>query len=308
MGDERRAPFTGGRFTLELDDKKPVGFVTSIDGGHFKAEAVPSGVGGNFTVTKYPGKPKYEDITVTVGMAMSPAFWKWVKASLDNKPERRNGAIVGYDFNNKERSRRTFTNALISEIGFPSLDGGAKASAQLTIKISPEGLTYQKGDGSSLIMDQALNENVKQKRWLQSNFEFALDRFNGDRRLRNAKIEAFVVKQNVINNPIGAERESRKEVGRLEIPALQVSVPEKDMQGWMEWYDKSVVKGSYEETNGYISYQSPDQKELMRLELKQVGLTSVDIDKYEAGKEAINRIKVSLFVEEMILKPGAGTA
>src|SRR5947208_8691553 len=108
-------PYTGGRFSLEFDDKQSAGWLTSIDGGHFKSNAITSLVGASNYITKYAGKPSYDDITISVGAAMSPAFWKWVKASLDNKPERRNGALVGYDFNNKERSRRTFYGAVISE-------------------------------------------------------------------------------------------------------------------------------------------------------------------------------------------------
>src|SRR5690242_8726516 len=104
-------PFTGGQFALELDGN-PVGFLSSIDGGHFKSDEVKyqSGHGKHLgVVTKYPGKPKYEDITFTVGMANSPSFWDWVKATVDKKmPERRNGAIVVYDYKHRERQRRTF--------------------------------------------------------------------------------------------------------------------------------------------------------------------------------------------------------
>jgi len=278
MPTDRKAAYFGGRFTLELDDKKPVGFVTSIDGGHFKADPVPSLIGASNVITRYAGKPKYDDITITTGMAMSPGFWKWVKASLDNKPERRSGAIVGYDFNNKERTRRTFKNALISEVGFPSLDASSKSAAYLTIKISPETLEFADGDNSTLQMDQALNESVKQKRWLASNFKFALEKFKGDDSMRNAKIEAFTVKQNIINNPVGPEREARKEVGRLELPSLQISFAETQMKNWAAWFDKSVVKGSYEQTTGAITYLASDYTtELMRLDLQNVGLSSLEI-------------------------------
>ncbi len=305
----RNAPYTGGRFVLELDDKKPVGFVTSIDGGHFKADPVPSLVGDSFTVTKVPGKPKYEDITVTVGMAMSPAFWKWVKASLDNAPERRNGALVGYDFNNKERSRRTFKNALISEIGFPALDGGSKNQGLLTIKLSPEGFEWKEGDGSALQNSQANNEITKQKMWLTSNFSVNLEKFKGDDSLRKAKVEAFTVKQNVIVNNVGPELESRKEIGRLELPQIQVSFAEANLKNWMEWYDKSVVKGVPTETTGSITYLASDMKlELMRIELDGVGLTSLEIEKYEAAKEGIARVKATLYVETIRLVSGKGTA
>src|SRR5262245_43570724 len=126
MGD--KVPYSGGRFTLELDQKKPVGYVQSIDGGHFKSEAVSSFVGGiagekegDFLVTRDPGRPKYEDVSITVGATMGQAFWEWISSTLQGKPQRRDGALVGYDFNNRERSRRSFQRALIAEVGFPGL-------------------------------------------------------------------------------------------------------------------------------------------------------------------------------------------
>ena len=308
--DRGKSPYTGGRFTLELDDHKPVGFVTSIDGGHFKSEAVASTWGASFATTRYPGKPKYEDITVTVGMAMSPAFWKWVQATLDGKPERRNGALVAYDFNNKERSRRTFKRALLSEIGFPSLDAASKQSALLTIKISPEQLEFAEGDGSSLRLEQAQNELSKQKLWLTSNFRFQLDRFGDDASLRNAKIESFTVKQNVMVNPVGSELESRKEPGRVELPQLQVSFPESSVAPWMKWFDETVVQGKPRNTTGSITYYASDNQktELMRVDLDGVGLTSLEPEKYEAHKESIARVKATLYLEGMHLKSGKGTA
>jgi phage tail-like protein len=306
---DRSAPYFGGRFVMEFDDKKAVGFVTSIDGGHFKADPIASMVGDSFTVTKYPGKPKYEDITVTVGMAMAPAFWKWVKASLDNKPERRNGALVGYDFNNCERSRRTFKNALISEIGFPALDGSSKNQGLLTIKFSPEGFEFAKGDGSALKPAQANNEVTKQKMWLTSNFRVNLEKFKNDDSLRKAKVEAFAVKQNIITNNVGPELESRKEIGRLELPLIQVSFAESDAEHWMDWYKKSVVGGVPDETTGAITFLASNQKdELMRLELDGVGLTSLEVEKYEAMKEGIARVKATLYVTGLKLVSGSGTA
>ena len=305
----KNSPYTGGRFVLEFDDKKPVGFVTSIDGGQFKSDPVPSQVGANFTVTQYAGKPKYEDITVTVGMAMSPAFWKWVKASLDNKPERRSGALVGYDFDNQERSRRTFTNALISEVGFPALDASSKNQGLLSIKISPEKLEYKEGDRSPLLLAQALNESVKQKMWVTSNFQISLDRFKGDESLRKAKVEAFTIKQNIIDNPVGGELEPRKEVGRLELPQIQISFAESHAKNWMAWYDRSVVKGNYSETPGALHFLASDMsQELMRLELDGVGITSLEFDKYEAAREGIARVKAVCYVEAMRLVPGLGNA
>lgn len=308
-------PYAGGRFALELDGRQIVGFVSAIDGGHFKSDPVtsimgglPKRQGGDILVGRYPGKPKFEDISLTVGMAMSPAFWKWVSATINNKPERRDGALVGYDFNLKERSRRTFKRALISEVQFPALDAAAKQSATVTVKISPENLEYSVGDGSTLRYEQAQNEIQKQKLWLSQNFRFTLDRFGNSDALRNAKLESFSVKQNVITNPVGTELVARKEPGRVELPQLQVTFPESYLGDWMKWWEESV-RGyqSTKETTGHITYLASDfATELMRLDLSGVGLTSLEVEKYEASKEGIAKVKATLYIEGMKLAAGKG--
>lgn len=303
--------YSAGRFTLELDGKgEQAGFVTGIDGGHFKtAGAVSSMVGAGNYVTRYTGKPAYDDITITVGMAMSSRFWAWVKSSLDNKPERRNGALVSYDFNSKERARRTFYGALISEVGFPALDAGARSAAALNVKIAPERIEFKNGDGSSLQAAGALNQLQKQKMWLTCNFRFELERFKGDDSLRHCKIEAFTVKQNVIANPIGYELDTRKEVGRLELPQIVVSFPEARVENWLKWWNTAVAQGNRKDqyTTGMIAYLASDQSELMRIELEGVSLASIEVDKYEAGKESIAMAKATLNIERLTLKAGGGT-
>lgn len=309
MADLKKT-YTGGRFAFEFDDKASAGFVSGIDGAHFKADAVVYQQGSDLHVTKYAGRSKYEDITINVGAAMSPPFWKWVASSLDGKPQRRNGALVGYDFDFCERSRRSFFSALIAEIGFPALDGASKSSAGLTIKITPEHVEYNKGDGHKLSGSQAQDQMTKQKRWLTSNFRFSLDRFKGGDAMKSVKVEAFTVKQNVIDNPVGNEMYSRKEVGRLELPNIVVTFPESQMEEWMKWWDESVAKGNRKDqyTTGVITYYASDMStELMHIELAGVSLLSVELDKYEAHKESIATAKATLNIEGLALRTGEGT-
>jgi phage tail-like protein len=302
--------YVANRFALELDDRKNAGFVSAIDGAHFKSNPVKQNVGNTNHVTIYAGKPTYDDITVTVGMAMSPAFWKWIKASLDNKPERRTGALVGYDFNMQERSRRSFYGALISQVKFPALDATSKTAASLLVTISPERLEYAKGDNSKLKSDTAPNETPKQKRWLTSNFRFELDRFKGDESLQTLSVGDFTVKQNIIQQNVGYELETRKAVGRLELPQITVSFPENKGDMWIKWYEKAVVKGDRREqtTTGVLTYYSTDRQELMRLEMAGISLASLEVDKYDSKKDAIANITATLNIESMTLVPGPGNA
>jgi hypothetical protein len=252
-----------------------------------------------------------EDITLTVGMSSSPAFWDWVKATFDKRlPERRNGAIVVYDYKHRERQRRTFFNALISEIGFPALDAGSKTAATLTVKISPERIKWEDGDLSHGSASYGQNEMQKQKMWLCNNFVFSLDRFKGDEELRHSKVEAFSVKQSIMQAPIGRMLETHKYGGGLETPGLQVSFNQSLVKPWIEWYDKCVRRGNYigELTNGSITYYAPDGTTvLMTLNLYNVGLTSLEFDKLESHKEGIAKVKASLYVEAMQLQTGSGT-
>ena len=308
MADANETAYVANRFALELDDKKSAGFVSAIDGAHFKANPIKQNVGNTNHVTIYSGKPSYDDITVTVGMAMSPAFWKWIKASLDNKPERRTGALVGYDFNNLERSRRTFYGALISQVKFPALDATNKTTATISVTISPERLEFKKGDNSKLKQETAPDETPKQKRWLTSNFRFELDRFKGDESMHTLSVDSFTVKQNIIQQNIGYELESRKAVGRLELPQIVVSFPEHKGHEWIKWYEQAIVKGNRKDqtTTGVLTYYSTDRKELMRLEMAGVSLASIEVDKYDSKKDSIANITATLNIESMSLVPGMG--
>jgi phage tail-like protein len=302
--------YVSNRFALELDDHKQVGFVSAIDGAHFKSQPVKQMVGNTNHVTIYSGKPSYDDITITIGMAMSPGFWKWVKASLDHKPQRKTGALVGYDFNNCERSRRTFYGALISQVQFPKLDASDHSAAGIQVTISPERLEYKKGDMSKLAPTTANNEVPKQKRWVTSNFRFELDRFKGDESLRTINLDAFAIKQNIIQQNIGYELITRKAIGRLEMPQINVSFPEEKCSEWVKWYERAVVKGNRKDqtTTGTLIYYSTDKKELMRLEFAGVSLASLDIEKYESKKNGMAKVQATLNVEAMKLVPGEGNA
>lgn len=303
-------PYTAGRFALELDGNKQVGWLTGIDGGHFKSSAVDHMQGGTNLVSRYAGRPSYDDITINCGLALSNEFWGWIQSSLNYKPQRRNGAIVAYDFDSKERARRTFKDALISEIGFPALDGSTKTAASFSIKLSPETITWEQGQGASMASPNANNEPAKQKRFQSCNFEVVIDRFKSDARLRKCKVEAFAVKQNIIADPIGGSLVARKQAGRLEMPQIVITFPETLSKIWYDWHQAAVVAGSRNDqfSTGHIAYLDQDLKtELMRVELKGLSLLSLEYEKLEAHKEGINTCKATLNVEGLELIKGAGT-
>jgi hypothetical protein len=240
---------------------------------------------------------------------MSPAFWKWVKATLDNKPERRDGALVSYDYALEERSRRTFKRALISEVQFPAADAKGKGGQNVTVKLSPEKLEWVDGDKSKLKSETGPDGPKKQKMWTQAYFRFKIDKLGDDASLRAAKVDAFTVKQGVIANPVGAELESRKEPGKLELPNIVCSFPEAFVKPWMDWYKSTVVEGKRETTSGYLSYQGTraGDVELLRVEFSGMSLLSIEFEKSEALKDGLAMVKATLGIEGLSIKTGQGT-
>jgi hypothetical protein len=308
VGAAGRRGYTAGWFALEMDNQAlPVGFVTQMDGGAFSSEPVLDYTGKDMFVSKYAGKPKYDDITLGIGMPNSWRLFNWVKSSLDNKPERHGGALVGYDnfAGQAERSRRTFTDALISEITFPALDGASTSPANITLKISPETITYQLG-ATRLNAAQARDEAIKQKRWSCQNFGMRLDGFWGQGSQRNASIESFTIKQAIMENATGDRLENTKWAGRVEYPNISISFDEPHMERWYQWY-RECTECRVTRRTGAISWYAPDLRtELMRLNLDGVGLLNLAVDRYEAGKEQIARGRATLFVESMSLQAGLG--
>ena len=66
--------YAAAHFGLELDGFDQVGLFRSIEGGGVKTDVMTYQHGGNYDRWRQLGKPKFEDIKLQVGMAMSQPF------------------------------------------------------------------------------------------------------------------------------------------------------------------------------------------------------------------------------------------
>src|SRR5215510_11460714 len=110
MTNESRS-YAAAHFALELTGMENLGVLRSLEGGGIKAEVMTYQNGGTYDRWRQLGKPKFEDIKLQIGMAMSEPFYKWIEQFFSGKADRKNGAIVAGDFYYKERARREFTDA-----------------------------------------------------------------------------------------------------------------------------------------------------------------------------------------------------
>jgi phage tail-like protein len=90
--------YVSGNYLLEIDGVK-CGFVKSFSGGAISAEVINEPVGPDHIVKKHIGQPKYEDITLQIGMSMSKNVYEWIASMMTMNYQRKNGAIIYADYN-----------------------------------------------------------------------------------------------------------------------------------------------------------------------------------------------------------------
>src|SRR5678815_3527645 len=129
--------YTPGRFALEIDGVA-AGWIYSAEGGNRVAEVISEKLSQEHHIRKHIAGLKYEDITITCGVAMSKHFWHKLKASFDDGLKRLDGAIHMCDYDGHIKRTLEFHHALVTEIGFPGLDAASKDAAKFTFKLAVE--------------------------------------------------------------------------------------------------------------------------------------------------------------------------
>jgi phage tail-like protein len=285
-----------------------MGFLNSAEGGGLKADVVDYKQGRLVDVWRQVGRTKFEDISIRCGMGMSKTFYTWISDFFNRKITRKNGGIVLADFNYTQRARRSFIDALISEVQMPALDGASKEAAFLTVKLVPEGMTYETINGGAKIANP---ESMRQpnKVWHAANFRFSVDGFE-DSFKRTMKIDAWSLKQQILEYPSGHRRTPIRVPGRLEYPpTITVYIPTVDADAVVEQANKRLL--DYEAPGqggmtGVIELRTPDKQVLCTIDLAGVDIVSAEPQKSESNAETIAMVKVSIQIESMRFTYGAG--
>jgi phage tail-like protein len=301
-GNENRS-YVAAHFALELAGVSDVSTVRSIEGGGLKADVMTYQPGATYERWRQLGKPKFEDIKLQVGTAMSEPFFTWIAAFFAGTCERKNGAIVAGDFYYKERARREFTEALITELTFPKLDANDKNTVYMNVTLGVESIDYKKGDESKTL-DMTGNREA-QKAWKACNFTFALDGF-GDECARVTKIDSFTVKLPVLEYHSGGIRTTTKTPGMIEYPNLTFYLPEPDAQKFNDHFKGHAIgPGPRRRLHGQLTTFDNAWATKFTLELINCDILSITPDKLDASSEEIKLVKIELYVEQMKFTYGA---
>jgi phage tail-like protein len=297
--------YVASHFALDLDGMGVLGFLRSFDGGGVKTDIMSYQHGAMIDAWRQVGRLKYDDMTIQVGMGMSDKFYDWMSSFFTRDIQRKDGAIVIADFNYKQKAKRTFENALISEVTIPALDGSSKDAAYMTVKIVPESMGYEAIKGKeSTKLDCAPGLKQPNKLWLCSNFKFTIDGFEENFK-RVLKIDSFTIKQQILEYPHGNRRTVRRVPGRVDFPNIAVYVPLVDALELMDQVNSRLITyDAPDDENGMtgsLEFIGTDDSTLCTINLTGVDITSAEHQKYDAGGDAFAMVKLQIQVETMEL-------
>jgi phage tail-like protein len=301
MAIQKERAYAAAHFALELDGKKDVGLFRSIEGGGVRADVMNYQYGTSLEKWRQVGKPKFEDIKLQVGMAMTKPFYDWIAKFFEGEAIQKTGAIVAADFRYAERARREFSGAMIKELTFPALSAKDNNPAYMNLTLAVEDMKFSKGSGATILQNKGMRS---QKDWASNRFRFSLDGF--DSACRNvSKIDAFTIKQTVIDYHSGGFRAPIKCASAMDFPNIAFYIPEADAQPLFDQVKKRVVDGELkshtDKKAGYIqTYNTEAQaKTLVTLEFYDAEIIAVTPDKSDAGTDEFKMVKVELYTERM---------
>lgn len=293
----QKRSYTAGHFELAIDGHVSTAYLKSVEGGFVKAQPIDEPVGPENQRIKHSSVADIEPFTIDIGFAGAGDIMRWIQASWRKDYNRRNGQITHANFDLKKTFEHEFYDALITETTFPTLDGSAKESAFMKVKIQPERVVSRKASGGAV----QGTVTSKQKLWNPSAFRFSIDGID-EMKFVN-KLESFTIKQGVKKYYTGEDRFPQIEPTKIEFPNLSGTISVEFADKLMQWYQDYVVKGQNDvkaQKTGSIEFLAPDKKTtIFAINLYEIGLLHFQILQSTANTDQIKRAKFELYVGRM---------
>jgi hypothetical protein len=288
--------FVSGKFALELSGTN-AGWVQDTEGGNATADVVNEKLGTDHLIRKHIAGVKYEEFALTLGFNMQKSVYDWISASWSNQNvfARKNGAVVAADFNLEAKQKREFFDALITETTIPACDASAKEPAYMTLKFAPDFTRTVKASGKV-----PSNDTKGQKLWLPSNFRLEIDGLDCT---RVTKVDAFTVKQSIVEDAVGEGRDYQREPSHAEFPNLRITFGAASGESWQSWFKEFVIdgnSGANKEKSGTLTFLSPNRAEaLAKVDFFGMGIFKLEDGTFDPVNEPSATMRAELYVERM---------
>jgi hypothetical protein len=295
---EAHRQYTAGHFEMKLDGERTTAYLKSVDGGWPKHSAISEAIGPHNEQIKHAAVGEIDPISFEIGVSGANNILLWIQQSWKKEPATRSGQITHANYNGYATLEHEFSDAHLTEVTFPALDGASKDAAYLKVKCQPETVAIRKAKGERL---EALTSS-KQKLWLCSGFRFKIDGIDGMEYTN--KIESFTIKQGVKRMKVGTDRYGELMPTKLEFPHISGTIAMGYANKLLDWHAQTVHQGKLEKMHrtAMLEFLAPDKhKVLFRINMDQVGLLSTQMQQSTANSDQIKRLKFELYVGQMQL-------
>lgn len=147
MAFERKDPFSGFNFAVEIDGITRMGF-KQCSGLDSTSDAVKyrEGTDANLAQRQLPGMVNHSNISLQRGITDASDLWAWRKSIADGAatPDRRNISIILRDASGAEKIRWNVRNCWPVKWSGPTFDATSDAVAIETLDLAHEGIEVQK--------------------------------------------------------------------------------------------------------------------------------------------------------------------
>jgi hypothetical protein len=286
------------RYVLMLEGAAAA-YPLSVSGGNGVGEVVSEPPAPDGTIHKHLTNPHYEAFVLELGVAdLSPPLRDWIRAMLARRPIARNGSVWALDVNDAQVETRDFTQALITNILFPTADAISKEAPRIVLTFEVERVTRRPGDGTRITA-----QLTKSKSTSASNFRFRIDGLDAPLQ-RAIRVDAPEVSQDLTQDSGGPSRIPSVTGGPLQLGNLMFVVPEVNGAALYDWLEDFVVKGnnsSEKERTGTLEFLAPNLKDvILAVGFRGLGIVRVT-QSTAASAEQVSRLQVELYCEEMEL-------
>ena len=139
----------GGHHALAIQGSR-VDSLEAVSGLDILGEVVLQAPGPGGMRRKSIACIKWSPGKATVGIGMGKGLYEWMKRSFDDGASVTDGTLAIGDANFKKRSVLAFSDALLTSVTVPRLDGSSTDAGASEIEFEPDYLRVDKGDGSDI--------------------------------------------------------------------------------------------------------------------------------------------------------------
>lgn len=136
---KREDPLKNFNFRVEIDGIQKVAF-TEVTGLSSEVDCIEYREGGDTTIRKFPGLPRFGNITLKRGVTKSAELQNWHRNVLNGVADRRNGAVILLDEERNELVRWNFFNAFPRKWEGPQLNATGNEVAIESLELCCEGI------------------------------------------------------------------------------------------------------------------------------------------------------------------------